>query len=137
MAFNPVNINPIDLIPQRAVGIDLPLNGSAVFKPNYQTKDAIKSNLINYLLTKQNERIGNPNFGSNLKDFLFTQLKNNSFDFFKEDIQNRISNKFPLVKINSISITSSNQNNVDIINIYLEYSIINTNIQDNLNISFS
>jgi phage baseplate assembly protein W len=137
MAFNPVNINPIDLIPQKAVGIDLPLNGSAVFKPNYQTKDAIKSNLINYLLTKQNERIGNPNFGSNLKDFLFTQLKNNSFDFFKEDIQNRISNKFPLVKINSISITSSNQNNVDIINIYLEYSIINTNIQDNLNISFS
>ena len=42
MAFNPIQIFPNDTRARVAIGIDLPFNGSAVFKPNYQTKDAIK-----------------------------------------------------------------------------------------------
>lgn len=137
MAFNQININPIDLIPQKAVGIDLPLNGNSVFKPNYQTKDAIKINLTNYLLTKTGERIGNPTFGSNLQEFLFTQLKENSFDFFKEEIQDKISNIFPSITIDSISVYIEKQNNTDVVNLAIKYSIKNTNIQDNLTIAFS
>ena len=137
MAFNPINIYPIDLIPQKAVGIDLPLNGNSVFKPNYQTKDAIKSNLTNYLLTKTGERIGNPTFGSNLQEFLFTQLKENSFDFFKEEIQDKISNIFPSITIDSISVYIEKQNDTDVVNLAIKYSIKNTNIQDNLTIAFS
>ena len=43
MAFNPQQIFPIDVNPNKAVGVDIPFNGSAVFKSNYLTKDAIKS----------------------------------------------------------------------------------------------
>jgi hypothetical protein len=42
MAFGAQQIFPIDLDNSAAVGIDLPLNGPAVFKSNFQTKDAIK-----------------------------------------------------------------------------------------------
>ena len=52
MAFGAKQIFPNDTRARVAIGIDLPFNGSAVFKSNYQTKDAIKNNLINYFLTK-------------------------------------------------------------------------------------
>ena len=37
MPFNPQQINPIDLNPNVAVGVNLPLNGPSVFTPNYLT----------------------------------------------------------------------------------------------------
>ena len=43
------------------------------FDPNFQTKDAIKNNLINYFLTNPGERPGNPLFGAGLRNFIFTQ----------------------------------------------------------------
>ncbi len=48
MPFNPQQINPVDLNPNVAVGVNLPLNGPAVFISNFTTKDAIKNNLINF-----------------------------------------------------------------------------------------
>ena len=50
MAFNPEQISPIDFNKSAAVGVDIPFNGSAVFKSNFQTKDAIKNNWLNYSL---------------------------------------------------------------------------------------
>ncbi len=60
MAFSPQQIYPIDFNDSAAVGVDLPLNAPAVFRPNYTTKEAIKNNLINYYLTNQGERPLNP-----------------------------------------------------------------------------
>ena len=53
MAFNARKIYPIDTKPSVAIGIGLPFNGNAVFNSTYLTKDAIKSNLLNYFLTNQ------------------------------------------------------------------------------------
>ena len=50
MAFGQQQIFPIDLNNSAAVGISLPFNGPAVFKSNYQTKDSIKYNLINFVI---------------------------------------------------------------------------------------
>ncbi len=55
MAFNPQLINPIDLNPNLAVGVNLPFSGPSVFTPNYLTSQAIKNNLINYFLTNPGE----------------------------------------------------------------------------------
>ena len=44
MAFNPQIINPLDFEESVAIGIDIPFNGNAVFKSNFQTKNAIKNN---------------------------------------------------------------------------------------------
>ena len=46
---------PLDLEARKAIGYGFPLNGNAVFKPTYQTRDQIKANLINYLLTNKKE----------------------------------------------------------------------------------
>ncbi len=68
------NKNPIDSQLRRAVGFGFPINGPAVFVPTYQTRDQIKSNLINFLLTNKGERVFNPNFGADLRNLLFEDV---------------------------------------------------------------
>ena len=74
MAFGAKRIYPIDLAVSKAVGVSLPFNGNAVFKPTYTTKEAIKANLINFLLTGQGEKVFNPGFGAGLRKFVFQQI---------------------------------------------------------------
>ena len=67
MAIRINNKPVIDTKPDYAVGIDLPLNADNVFYSNYTTAEAIKYNLINFLLTNKGERVFNPTFGANLQ----------------------------------------------------------------------
>ena len=48
MAFGAKKIFPIDTKPSVAVGISIPFNGDAVFNSTYTTKDAVKSNILNF-----------------------------------------------------------------------------------------
>ena len=57
----------------KSVGLSLPI-GSAnngYFAVNYTTKNQIKSNLKNLILTEPGERIANPKFGTPLRKFIF------------------------------------------------------------------
>ena len=81
-----IRVNPLDLQKNIAIGVALPFNGPGVFKSTYTTKDQIKSNLVNLLLTDTGERIMNPNFGTNLKRFLFEGITDSSLDLLKNNI---------------------------------------------------
>lgn len=135
MAFGARQIYPNDLRPRVAIGFDLPINGEGVFNSNYQTRDAIKNNLINYLLTNPGERPANPTFGAGLRRFIFTQIENDNLDFIREDLQDKINQNFPNVLLNNVEILSSPNQNQIAIKIY--YSIPNTGINDQLELSFS
>lgn len=137
MAFNPIRIFPNDIRARVAIGVDIPFNGSAVFKSNYQTKDAIKNNLINYFLTEPGERIGNPNFGAGLKNYIFSQINDGNLDFIKEDIQTKLNRYFSNVLIKELNITQSYVDSIPVYNITFKYKIANTNISDTLTIGFS
>ena len=91
MAFNERRIFPNDQRPSVAIGFNLPMNEGGVFTPNFQTKDAIKNNLINYFLTNPGERPGNPLFGAGLRNFIFTQIDEQDFSFIEDDIQTKIN----------------------------------------------
>jgi phage baseplate assembly protein W len=132
MAFNPQQIYPIDLNASKAVGVNLPFSGPAVFISNYLTKDAIKNNLINFFLTNPGERYLNPNFGGGLRAFIFEQITNDNLDFLREDINKKISNYFPNILVNELTVTG--QQNTNQITVVLKYSVLNTNITDNLEI---
>ena len=132
MAFNPQQINPLDLNPNVAIGVNLPLNGPAVFISNYQTKDAIKNNLINFFLTNPGERPLNPPFGGGLRAFIFEQINENNLDGLKENISFQLENIFPNVIVNSLNVLRNDDFNS--ITIELKYSVANSNINDNLTI---
>lgn len=135
MAFGQQQIFPIDLNNSAAVGISLPFNGPAVFKSNYQTKDSIKYNLINFFLTNPGERPLNPTFGGGIRNFIFEQIYNDNIEFLLEDISLKVRNYFPNIQIEDLNV-SRNENNNEI-SINFTYTVINTNIQDEINISFT
>lgn len=124
--------NPLDLNQRKIVGFSLPLTGVGGFNPTYQTKDQIKTNLINYLLTNNNERVFNPEFGANLRSLLFENITKNHLEEVKNKIQNEIRFKFSLIKINKITLTPDEDNNT--IYFYLSYSIPEFRFDDELKI---
>ena len=66
-------INTLDLNPNQGIGVALPFNPDSIFTINYTTKDQIKSNLLNFMLTNKGERFFNPNYGANIRALLFEQ----------------------------------------------------------------
>jgi len=135
MAFNAQQIFPIDFNKSAAVGINLPFSAPGVFKSNFTTKEAIKSNLINYFLTNPGERPLNPTFGAGLRDFVFEQIIDENLDFLQEKISADMQIFFPNVNILNLEVYSNTNNNS--INISLNYNIINTNISDTIEIDFT
>tara|TARA_R110000737_G_scaffold166392_1_gene193551 strand:- start:122 stop:538 length:417 start_codon:yes stop_codon:yes gene_type:complete len=70
-----IKINPVDLPENErtAVGITFPFNNNGVFFQSYTTKEQVKSNLINLLLTDRGERINQLEFGIGIKRLIFEQ----------------------------------------------------------------
>ena len=135
MAFSAQQIFPIDFDKSAAVGVDLPFDAPAVFRPNYTTKDAIKNNLINYFLTNPGERPLNPLFGGGLRSFIFEQITTDNLDFLEERISNDLNNFFPNVVVGNLEILRQEDTNT--ITVKLTYNVINTNISDTLEIDFA
>jgi len=135
MAFSPQQIAPIDFDASTAVGVNIPLNGPAVFISNYQTKDAIKNNLINFFLTNPGERILNPLFGGGLRSFIFEQITVDNLSSLREDVNDKLQIYFSNIIVESLTVTGDNDSNQ--INVTLKYSVSNTNIVDTLEINLN
>jgi hypothetical protein len=82
-----IRVNPLDLQKNIAIGVSLPFNTPGVFNSTYTTKDQIKSNLLNLLLTDIGERIMNPNFGTLLRRFLFEGITDNNIESLRKVYQ--------------------------------------------------
>ena len=135
MAFRAPNQFVNDLSPAVGIGVNLPFNEGGVFTPNYQTAQAIKNNLINYFLTNPGERPGNPTFGGGVWKFIFTQINSDNLDFLREDVQQKIATEFPLVNVQELNVLNNSDNNEVTVQIY--YNVINTAIEDTLNLNFN
>jgi phage baseplate assembly protein W len=126
------NKYPIDTEARRAVGFGFPLNGNAVFVPTYQTRDQIKANLVNYLLTNRGERVFNPNFGADLRNLLFENILDTTTEDLRERIQNDISLYFPEVQVRQIIFDNIPDTNT--INFTLTYEVVLFGIEESVNI---
>jgi phage baseplate assembly protein W len=134
MAFEVQQIFPIDFNKSAAVGIDIPFNAEGVFRLNYTTKAAIKNNLINYFLTNPGERFLNPTFGGGLREFIFEQISDNNIEFLEDRINSDLELFFPNIQIINLEILRDSDNNS--ITISLSYKVLNTNINDTIEIDF-
>lgn len=130
MAFDVKKIDPLDLQPRKAIGVSLPFSGTAVFNSTYESKDAIRSNLINYFLTNKGERYLNPYFGSNLRSLLFENIIEDSIDNLRASIESDVRNYFPRVIPTQLDIFTQPDSNT--VRFYMAYQISDTNIQDQL-----
>ena len=129
------NIDVLDLKPSTGVGIGLPFNGPTGINTTYTTKDAIKANLLNFLLTAKRERVMNPQFGSGLPDLLFEPVTDTFIDQAESLIYNGVELFFPQVQILELNVDLYPDNSTVII--YLKYTVINTNIEDELQLNLN
>jgi phage baseplate assembly protein W len=126
------NKYPIDTEARRAVGFSLPINGDAVFVPTYETREQVKSNLINYLLTNKGERVFNPNFGADLRTLLFDSPTNDSLEDLRFAILDAISQRFPQITVKEIKFEDLGEYNT--INFSLTYEVVLFGIEDTIDI---
>ena len=134
-----IKINPLDL-PQNdkvAVGVTFPFDGPAVFNQSFTTKEQVKSNLINLLLTSPGERLMNPNFGVGIRDLLFEQVID------KEQVKNRITDGaqvyIPEVDIQDVFIKRENNETtpeIHTVRISIYYRVLADNTTDAILLNF-
>jgi phage baseplate assembly protein W len=129
-----IRVNPLDLQKNIAIGVALPFNGPGVFKSTYTTKDQIKSNLINLLLTDIGERIMNPNFGTNLKRFLFEGITNINNEALIDSLNNSISIYIPEVTVTNIILIPTTDSNL--INLTINYYLNISQTPDQVTVQF-
>ena len=134
MAFGAKQIPPLDTRPGTGIGVAIPFNAPAVFFTTYTTKDAIRNNLLNFFLTNKTERYLNNNFGANLRAFIFEQITIGNLNFLKNDIQTLLNTYFNNIIVENLEILASPDKNQ--VNITLTYSVKNTNIEDQVEITF-
>ena len=122
MAFGAIRKFPIEvtssLRPQRAIGVSIPFNSPGVFYSTYTTKDQLKSNILNYFLTNKGERIFNPTFGSNIRNYLFEQLTIQNYDNLEFMIQEDMKKYFPNVTVDKLEIFGFEDSNTLQVNIF-------------------
>ncbi len=128
MAYNLRNINVLDLRPSVGVGVRLPFNSPGVFQTVYTTKEQLKFNIINFLLTNRRERIFNPNFGANIRSQLFEQISQETLDNLETQIRAGIELYFPNVVVTNLSFLPSPDQNL--IRIQFSYTVNNTGDSD-------
>lgn len=119
--YSPKNISPINIEPTVSIGISLPFNKRVIFTPTFFTKDSIKANIINYLLTNPGERYLNNGFGSGLRQLLFESINSESdglLDNVKEKIRGDINKYFPNVVVDKLECNFNSETHKLFIQIY-------------------
>lgn len=99
-------INPIDLKPNKAVGVVLPMGGSPMFKLSYTTEKQAISNLKNLLLTTKGERVFQPLFGADIYSLLFENIQSDLDSSLEESLTNDIKFWLPYILLNGIEVNS-------------------------------
>jgi phage baseplate assembly protein W len=109
------------------------------FAVTYTTKEQIKSDLKNLILTNRGERVMQPEFGCNLRQAIFEQIDEGGvYEFIQNEIETSIQRWLPFVIVNNIVVDSdTNSKDNNRISVKLDYtlSFAGNNSRDSLNIT--
>ena len=126
-------INPLDLNNNARIGVAFPLNDENMTSGTQTTKEQLKANFLNLLLTIPGERLNHPTYGIGLKGQLFE----NSIDevTLQENINGQLAFWIPEITINDVSL----KQNIDQyrISLTLTYSIALDGTEDSIQINYS
>jgi phage baseplate assembly protein W len=156
MAIRIPNQHPLDINKRVAVGIAIPFNGTgtstgnllftgsagsenlsptystgnSIFRSTYTTIEQTKYNIINFILTDKNERVLNPNFGGNLRAFLFSNITSDNLQALELKLSNDIQNNFPNVTLTNLTLTPYYDDNaIQLDIVFTVYNGVPQNIQ--------
>jgi phage baseplate assembly protein W len=129
-------VDPRDFQVNTAIGVGLPFNAPGVFNSIYSTREQIKFNLINLVLTSKGERIENPNFGTTLRSQLFGQMTEDTLNNVREDIINSVGVYVPEVSIQNIELLIEPNESSNTLLVKIAYVILISGDTDNITVNF-
>ena len=129
-----IRVNPLDLQKNIVIGVSLPFNAPGVFNKTYSTKDQIKSNLINLLLTDKGERIMNPEFGADVRRSLFDNITESNNEILRLKIIEAINIFIPEIQLESVDVIPDFDYNT--LNITINYRLLISNTPDQVTVQF-
>jgi len=130
MAYNIKNISPLDLKPSTGIGVKIPFETPSVFQSVYTTKEQLKYNIINFLLTDPRERPFNPTFGAGLRSKVFEQIESSTAEDIKTSLMTQLESAFTAINITKLDVIG--QPDTNSINIKFSYNIKNTRENDDV-----
>ena len=126
-------INPLDLNNNARIGVAFPLNDINMTAGTLTTKEQLKANFLNLLLTVPGERLNHPTYGIGLKGQLFE----NSIDeiTLQENINGQLAFWIPEITVTD----SSLRRDIDQyrVSLTLTYSISLNETEDSIQINYS
>jgi phage baseplate assembly protein W len=129
-------VDPRDLQRNTAIGVRLPFNAPGVFYSTFSTKDQLKYNLINLLLTSKGERIYNPEFGTLLKAQLFNPMTEASFGDIEDSIIDSVQTYIPEIRINNIEFIQEGEYGSNSLVVKIVYQILISGQTDTVTVNF-
>lgn len=112
---------------ERHINIEFPFRDDTRGKflaLNNVSKSAIKSDLIHLLLTNKGERLYLPDFGANLKRYLFEPNDELTSTSIKNEIQEAVNKFIPNLKLTNLDIERLS-NNRHVAKVRIDYIVTN------------
>ena len=126
-------INPLDFNNNARIGVAFPLNDVNMTAGTLTTKEQLKANFLNLLLTVPGERLNHPTYGIGLKGQLFE----NSIDeiTLQENINGQLAFWIPEITVTEASL----RRDIDQyrVSLTLTYSISLNETEDSIQINYS
>jgi len=113
-----------DLNPDTFIGLKLPMgySESGYFKQTKTTLQQAKYNIINLLQTIPGERLGQPEFGSQLHSILFEPMNEDFSDILEDSIRTSLETWLPYINIKNIEVTMPDYN-INRVNISIDFGL--------------
>lgn len=124
-------INPLDFQPDVAVGVGLPFGPTGRFNLNYETKEQIKDNLRNLILTMKGERVMQPRFGTDIYRLVFNPNTPELAAQIRSTIKDAVKEFMPFINLQDVVVTQEDTT----LRVQINYSIPDFSIEDILTLS--
>ena len=126
---------------KHGISVKLPLTYNSSDGPytlNKKTKEAVRQNFKNLVLTAPGERVMDPQFGVGMRNFLFEQMNDSLFTKISERIRAQVRSYMPFVFVEHItfdSMETSEGIGPNELQVTIQYNILPLDAEDTLSIT--
>ena len=126
---------------KHGISVKLPLTYNSFDGPytlNKKTKEAVRQNFKNLVLTAPGERVMDPQFGVGMRNFLFEQMNDSLFSRISERIRTQVQAYMPFVFVEHITFDSMETKEgigPNELQVTIQYNILPLDAEDTLSIT--
>ena len=94
------------------IGVDVPITmgNTGYFAQTFTSLDEAKANLYTLLLTRKGERYMQPEFGTNIYNYLFRQITKDISGLLEQEIRTEVETWLPYIELVEVEVDIGDEN---------------------------